>query len=255
MQQFAPMTRSILTRFMIPALCWTIVLTIPVFLVLTSVRLVATETFLRLEYHRPGFPTDPYGFTREDRLTYGPYGVRYMTNSADISYLADLTINGQPAFRQKELDHMQDVKTVARTAFRFHNVITLGLFAAVGLLAWRPATRRDLRFALSSGGIFTVGLILTLVMSVLAAWDVFFDAFHSVFFEGTSWRFYNSDTLIRLYPEQFWFDAALAIGIGTLSGALALIGAVWVYERHRMINKNGAARDPVERMASVDNAD
>lgn len=255
MQQLSPTTTSILSRVVIPALRWYIVLAMPVFLVLTSVRLVATETFLRLEYHRPGFPTDPYGFTREDRLVYGPYGVRYMTNDAEISYLADLTIDDQPAFRQKELDHMQDVKVVARTAFRFHNILTLGLIAAIGLLAWRPATRREMRFALSGGGIFTVGLILTLVVSVLAAWDVFFDGFHSVFFEGTSWRFYNSDTLIRLYPEQFWFDAALAIGIGTLSGALALIGAVWVYVRHRVINKNGAARDPVERMASVDNAD
>lgn len=255
MQQSSPSTPSIPTRLVISALRWAIILAMPVFLVLTSVGLVATETFLRLEYHRPGFPADPYGFTREDRLTYGPYGVRYMTNSADISYLADLTIDGRPAFRQKELDHMQDVKVVARTAFRVHSAVTLGLLAAVGLLVWRPATRHDLRLALSGGGIFTVGLILTLVVSMFAAWDVFFDGFHSVFFEGTSWRFYNSDTLIRLYPEQFWFDAALAIGIGTLSGALALIGAVWIYDRRHGANNNGAAQDPVERIALVDSVD
>lgn len=36
--------------------------------------------------------------------------------------------------------------------------------------------------------------------------------FHELLFEPDTWYFPTSDTLIRLYPEQFWFDSALTIG-------------------------------------------
>ena len=55
-----------------------IVLALPPFLVLTGVRLVMSETFLRLEYNRPGFPPDRYGFTQAERLVYAPFAVRYV---------------------------------------------------------------------------------------------------------------------------------------------------------------------------------
>jgi len=44
-----------------------------------------------------------------------------------------------------------------------------------------------------------------------------------VFFEGDTWLFLPTDTLIRLYPEKFWFDAAVGIGGLTLLEAIALI--------------------------------
>ncbi len=103
-------TQANLPSWVVAALRWLIILIMPAFLVLTSVRIVATEVFLWVEYHRPGFPDDSYGFTREDRLDYGPYGVRYMVNDAGISYLGDLEHDGRPLFREKELAHMEDVK-------------------------------------------------------------------------------------------------------------------------------------------------
>jgi integral membrane protein (TIGR01906 family) len=60
-------------------------------------------------------------------------------------------------------------------------------------------------------------------VSAVVAWDTFFTAFHQLFFAGGTWVFAYSDTLIRLFPEQFWFDAALTVGGLTLLGALALL--------------------------------
>lgn len=248
--------RRSLPRSVVSLLRWFIILTLPVFLVLTSVRLVANEVFLWLEYHRPGFPDDPYGLTREQRLEYGPYGVRYMTNDAGIHYLAEIEIDGETAFREKELKHMEDVKVVARVAFQVHTTLTLALVASVAALAWRRDTRHDLRLALSGGGVFTIGLMLTLVVSAVAAWDMFFDAFHSVFFEGDSWRFYNSDTLIRLYPEQFWFDVAMVIGVLTLGGAVGAIWGMGVWERRAaQKTNNGATADPVGENMPADTSE
>lgn len=221
-------------------------ITLPVFLVLTSARLVATEVFLQLEYHRPGFPDDRFGFTREDRLTYGPYAVRYLHNDVGIEYLGDLTIDSEPLYNARELKHMEDVKTVAKMAFRVQLILTLLLVGAVIILIRKPSTRFHLRRGLSEGGTFTIALIVTLVVLVLANWDFFFDGFHAVFFEGDSWQFRTSDTLIRLYPEQFWFDAALVIGGLTIGGALAAMGLAWRWEKRSSPTppahtKNGAA--------------
>ena len=52
-----------------------------------------------------------------------------------------------------------------------------------------------------------------------------------LFFEGDSWQFSTRSTLIRLFPERFWFDAALAIGLFTVVGVLAAIGIAWGWER------------------------
>jgi integral membrane protein (TIGR01906 family) len=221
-------------------------ISMPVFLVLTSVRLVATETFVKFEYHRPGFPDDRFGFTREDRLTYAPYALRYLRNDADISYLGNLEFDGEPLYTPKELQHMEDVKVVARAAFRLHTVLSLAWVAAVIALAWRPETRRFLRRGLAEGGFFTIALIITLVVLILANWDFFFDGFHSVFFKGDSWQFSTSSTLIRLFPEQFWFDAAMGIGLLTVGGALLAMAAASYWER-QIAKQNGAAHGPVNQ--------
>jgi uncharacterized membrane protein len=55
---------------------------------------------------------------------------------------------------------------------------------------------------------------------------VWFVAFHQIFFTSGSWTFNTSDTLIRHFPEHFWYDAALTISGLSLAGglAIALIG-------------------------------
>ncbi len=200
-----------------------ITLVAPLMILNLSTRLVMSEPFLRWEYQRPGFPADRYGWDTDVRLTYGPYGIRYLLRDEDISYLGDLQIEGAPAFRQKELDHMEDVHAVTRGIFTLFNAATaLFLLAVLGLGARAP-TRPDLWRALRRGGVFSLANIGGLLLVALVAWDFFFDSFHALFFEDGTWQFYRNDTLIRLYPPQFWFDAALAVGALTLGGALALI--------------------------------
>jgi uncharacterized membrane protein len=48
-----------------------------------------------------------------------------------------------------------------------------------------------------------------------------------VFFSGDTWLFNFSDTLIRLYPPQFWFDAATIIGVTSIVEAIVLGVAAW----------------------------
>ncbi len=220
-----------------------VVLTLPPVLVLGSVRLVMTEVFLQLEYHRPGFPADRFGFTRDDRLRYAPYAVRYLHNDADISYLERLTFpNGQPLFNARELQHMEDVKEVTHAAFQTLATLAAILTLSVLLLARRP-TRHQLWRALADGALLTIFIIVGLLVLALVSWQFFFDNFHALFFEGDTWIFSTSDTLIRLFPQQFWFDAALSVGFLSLLSSLLILYCAHALERRatRSVKTNGAA--------------
>ena len=81
----------------------------------------------------------------------------------------------------------------------------------------------------------TFVLIAVVGVAALIDFDGFFVAFHGVFFEGDSWQFDDTDTLLRLYPETFWIVAsAVIVALVVLqAGALALLrrpsgrGAIW----------------------------
>lgn len=216
---------------------WTVVqaylvIAVPVLLTLISVRLVMMPWFVEFEYNRAGFPEDRYGMTTEERMEYAPYALNYLVNGADISYLGDLTFpDGSSLYNSRELHHMEDVKVVTRNAFflLFYGGIVTILISAV--LAARPQTRHILRLGLLQGSVLTLSVILLIILVAIAMWDFFFTAFHQIFFESGTWRFAFSDTLIRLFPEQFWFDAALTIGAMTTIGALFLLAVTWRWSK------------------------
>jgi integral membrane protein (TIGR01906 family) len=198
----------------------------PVLLILLGARLVMSESFLRFEYNRPDFPADFYGLSTEDRLTFAPYAVNYLLNGEDIDYLADLTFPDGTAFNARELRHMRDVKELTTAAFAFA-VGAGGLAIAAVAYLWRRAPN-NLALALRNGSLLTIGLILLIALLTLAAWDFFFTAFHEIFFADDTWYFLYSDNLIRLFPEQFWFDAAILIGVIAVLAALVTLTIVRV---------------------------
>ncbi len=209
------------------ALAALLVVFTPFLLVLTAARVVMSGTwFLDFEYGRAGFPTDPYGFTQAERRAYAVYPLEYMRDGLDLSHLSARTLpDGRPLFTARELGHMDDVQRVTQAVFMVHwLLLALAVLAAVSL-ARRPATRPALRRAAFWGGALTLGLLVGLALLGVLAWDVFFDAFHMLFFEQGTWQFARSDTLIRLFPQAFWFDAALTIAVLTAAGA-ALLAAL-----------------------------
>lgn len=221
----------------------------------TGVRLVMSNAFLYFEYTRNGFPADTYGFTSEDRLTYGPIGIQYLINREPLSFLQDARLPAEkcvftsanavtcPMFKQSELQHMADVQAVTNITFTT-SVILIALCAIIIGWLWH-ARRPALKQALFTAGILTYAIVLFVVMFAVLAWDFFFDSFHNMFFEPGTWRFLYSDTLIRLYPEQFWFDAAVAVGLIMI--LLATLSIVMSRRISSKIQENARARGTDER--------
>lgn len=201
---------------------WIVTLLIPFILMMTSIRILMTPLFLQIEYHAPGFPADPYGFTLDDRLHWSGIAMNYLLNSADISYLGDLRFpDGSPLYNQRELSHMVDVKNLVQAALKVW-IGALAILALLGLWAWRGRWWGDYRRGLSWGGWLTIGLIFAILVFVAINFSQLFTDFHRIFFSGNSWLFLFSDTLIRLFPLRFWQDAFIAMGGMSLLGGFVL---------------------------------
>lgn len=210
-------------------LSWLVSILVPIALIGLGLRVLLTPAFLRIEYNMPYFPPDEYGFTKEDRLKWAPYALDYLVNSADISYLGNLEFeDGTPLYNERELSHMDDVKRVTQGALRVW-YLSLALLALLGVWAWLGGWWPAYRLGLMRGGWLMVGLAVAIGLIVVVGiainpnvfWN-FFAGFHSLFFEGDSWLFLYSDTLIRLFPIRFWQDAFLLAAVIALGGGVGL---------------------------------
>ena len=204
-------------------------LLIPIALIGAALRILLSPIYFNIEYRMPYFPVDEYGMTQEERLQWAPYAVEYLVNSADISYLGDLQFeDGAPLYNERELSHMADVKNVVIGALRVW-YLSLGILLLLAILAQRSRWMPDYLNGLRRGGIWMIGLAVALGLiagiGITTNPDVFwefFALFHAIFFEGDSWLFYYSDTLIRLFPIRFWQDAFLWAAILALGGGAGL---------------------------------
>lgn len=200
---------------------------VPAVLVLTAVRSLLTEAFIQFEYGLPGFPADPYGLSAADRMRWAPIALDYLLNDEGIEFLGELTFDdGNALYNQRELRHMADVKQLTVAALR---VWRWGLLAlvALALVIWRTQGAQFLLEQLSDASRLTLIIMGILGLGVAIAFSLLFVGFHRIFFEGSTWLFPRSDTLIRLFPERFWRDAFIFIALGTAIQA----GLLWLLSK------------------------
>ncbi len=188
-----------------------IMLATPFVLLALAVRFVASGIFLKFEYFRPGFPADQFGFGEADREHYGTYVIDYLHNFDSRRYLADIVMpNGEPIFISDELSHMADVKGLISLLYL---VALIGLIGSVlfGLYMCRKGGS-GIHAGVRLGSIFSVIFMAAVAVVAVLGWESFFRGFHKVFFKDGTWEFYADDSLIRLFPPQFWVDAGIAGG-------------------------------------------
>ncbi|MDO4898313.1 MAG: TIGR01906 family membrane protein [Rothia sp. (in: high G+C Gram-positive bacteria)] len=226
-----------------------ITLTVPLVTLMVAVRLAATNAFLWFEYHRPGFPADTYGFDTQERLRLGSYGLDYIFNFAPHTYLADIQTGGATAFLASEVEHMTDVKRVMLVSLACTALLLLTALVASKSLRMRAPGA--IRSSLFNGAWLTLALIVALGIIGLVGWEPLFTAFHQLFFPQGNWQFRMSDTLIRLYPPQFWVDAALLVATATVLLTLTLLALTWPTSyRKQLALKRRAERLELKKLLS-----
>jgi integral membrane protein (TIGR01906 family) len=121
----------------------------------------------------------------------------------------DVAVAGQPVLNDRERAHMADVRRV---------LVGLALLAGVSLVVlvvahrlargsgafWRPVR--------AGAAVLAVGVLVVGVVGMVA-FDAAFEVFHQLFFAGGTYTFdARTDRLVQLFPDQFWFETALALG-------------------------------------------
>ncbi|MEI8131397.1 MAG: TIGR01906 family membrane protein [Leptolinea sp.] len=203
-------------------LLFLIILSIPVFLLMTSIRLLLFPLYTELEYQRPGFPADQYGFTLQERLKWSRVSLDYLVNSAGIEFLEKQRLDeNNPLYTERESSHMLDVKNLVQAMLIVWPLIGIFIFG-VGLISMKGGWLALFWQAVSRGGWAAVGLIITILIAVVVSFNALFTSFHRIFFSGDTWLFLYSDSLIRLFPIPFWQDAFIVMGILVLAGGVAL---------------------------------
>lgn len=191
-------------------------------LIMTGIRLLMTDAFVNIEYNMPYFPEDSYGMTKAQRINWGSISVDYLLNDAGIEFLGDLTFeDGTPLFIESELSHMLDVKILTQAALKYWYA-DLVVLLVLWLAAWRMGWLPEFKQMVSRSGLYTIIVLGTLVLFILLSFNALFTGFHRIFFEGNTWIFRYSDSLIRLFPLRFWQDAFIMAGAITLLGGLGL---------------------------------
>jgi len=205
-----------------------LVLVIPILIILGAARLLATDIYLAFEYGKTSFPPDTYGFTPQQRFELASTNIHYVRAHLPDDALAAQTFDGTPTYTPREVLHMADVQTVFQVILRVWHVAFV-LMLLLGFMLWENGERLAFASAIQSGGLLTSGLIVGIAALAVFAWQFWFNLFHLFFFQPGSWLFSYSDTLIRLFPVEFWFDATLTISILSLAGGLMVtfIGRRW----------------------------
>jgi integral membrane protein (TIGR01906 family) len=130
---------------------------------------------------------------------------------------------GEPLLDAEERSHMQDVSGVVRLLW-LTAALAAALAVAVVVVLRREPRRIGRALLIASAAIGATAIVLALVFAF--AFDAAFTAFHQIFFQPGTWQFGPESNLIRLFPQPFWFDAALAAGasIVLVAVVVALIG-------------------------------
>lgn len=137
---------------------------------------------------------------------------------------ASLEEGGAPLLDATERSHMQDVSRLVRLLLLV-DVLALVVALVTGWLLRGEARR--IGASLLGGGAIVGGVALVVALAFALAFEPTFLAFHAVFFPPDTYLFPPNSQLITLFPEPFWYDAALAAGIAILASATVVSVAGW----------------------------
>ena len=182
-----------------------------------------------------------------DELTSIAGEIRDYFNSDEEDIDIRATIHGQEQdmFKQREIDHMRDVKGLVRGVYLWQ-WITLGYVLGYGiayLLLLRRSAFPPLAKRLLWGGALTLIAVVVLGLASLVAFDALFRGFHELGFSNDLWRLNPREhNLIAMFPQGFFLRATLLVALLIIGQALLLIvvagGCLW-WRRRRSKAEEG----------------
>ena len=131
-----------------------------------------------------------------------------------------VAVDGAPVLKDAERSHMRDVRTVF-TGFWLVVLAGVVILWAGFRRAGLAEARAEAWHAVRNGARGLAVAIVVVGAFAVVAFDAAFELFHRLFFSAGSYTFEpRTDRLVQLFPEQFWSEIAIAVGIVVLGASI-----------------------------------
>jgi integral membrane protein (TIGR01906 family) len=222
------------------------VLAIPLALIGTNVRVLANDEhvydYAFGHYNAPART----GISRADLDRAGAQLRSYFNNDQQyISVQVTQSSREISLFNDRETQHLHDVKSVFQFVNHIQEIALVYIMAyVVGVFVWaRERPLRTLAAHTLTGGLLTIAVVGSLAVVAATGFDQAFTQFHHIAFSNNLWELNPAtDHLIQMFPEGFWFDITMALGVLTVVEAaiLTIASAVhltvsWRAVRHSLL--------------------
>ncbi len=216
-------------------------------LVLWALFIIAVPLFLitgsvTWAFNSPGLYNDGFekysisrvsGITDSDLRQVGAE-IRSYINSGDEPLHIRTRILGteQELFNDREITHMRDVKQLVRGVYilALASAVYLAAMVVAGFVMLRGRFVEPLAKRALWGGGLTLGLLVVFGIVALVGFDSVFLKFHQLSFANDFWQLDpRTDYLVRIFPQDFWFDATMWVAVRAITGALVLTVAGSAY--------------------------
>jgi integral membrane protein (TIGR01906 family) len=137
----------------------------------------------------------------------------------------------RPVYSQKELIHLEDVRKII-DVFKMLEILSLIVFLGVGLSMFFIFGVSRLLKGLQAGAAVTVILPGSAMLWALIDFNSIFYFFHILSFSNDLWLLDPAtDYLIMMFPEGFFFDAAILMVATVIAAAILIWFAAYVVKR------------------------
>lgn len=211
-------------------------------LLITSVEAVAywTPGYYEKEYTKYHV-TEAVSMELSDLLAVTKEMMTYLKGDREDLHVPAI-VNGQPRefFNEREIAHMEDVRSLFIGAIALRRVCILLTAASVLLLLLTRAKLRHLlprALCVGTGLFFTAAAILAGIIST--DFTKYFTIFHEIFFHNDLWILDpRTDLLINIVPEPFFVDTAVRIALlfGISILLLFLVCSYIIWKEGRLTN-------------------
>ena len=208
---------------------WLFILSLPVLFLSASIGWAINSLWL----YQHGF--DKYGVSQTTglatpQLEKAARGLISYFNSDEEYISLEVEKEGKTftLFKEREVGHLKDVKGLIRLDYwLFGGTLIYALGYAGVCLFWRRRRYlRNLARAVVWGSGLTLGLMLLLGVGALFNFEQLFLQFHLLSFSNDLWMLDpRRHYLIMLFPQGFWFDAAIFCALVTAGLAVVSGGA------------------------------
>lgn len=181
------------------------------FLFSSNLRLLTTKTFLIQQHKR-------LNISKEIRLSFEEVRqvdvklINFIYSNKAFPLITRNSERGKqaPLFTKREISHLYDVRSLLKKLFLIQKY-TFALLLILFVLVKRKSVFHELSKTFFYTGMLIAAVIIFLSIFVLITFDIFFTAFHTIFFKSGTWVFTSEEMLPQLFPEKFWLQATLIL--------------------------------------------